>query len=46
MSSEAQAAEDEDYVPYVSIKERKKAEVCDPDDAVCVSTCTSIQGHL
>ena len=28
VSSEAEAAEDDDYIPYVPVKERKKAEVC------------------
>ena len=28
VSSETGAVEDEDYIPYVPVKERKKAEVC------------------
>lgn len=37
-SPEAQAAEIEDYVPYVSIKERKKTQVSIQDDAVYICT--------
>ena len=28
VSSETEVVEDEDYIPYVPVKERKKAEVC------------------